>query len=218
MKKGIVVTACITVILVIAACICRSSFTHVDSLESFKVGLLSDDMQEVFNQYFERHLEKSKNVVKVRCTSEVSLCEGMAMQNAKALHVFEGNDIREGDEITIAPYSSHIFKDDMSINMGFVNAMVPGDEYLVFLRKPYKVADRELTVYRTAKSFMCTIFAYKDHEDVTPEIEYDEEDMELSVDYSVVKDNEFFVNTKKMDDFMKSLKAEIMQKYQETGT
>ena len=56
--------------------------------------------------------------------------------------------------------------------MGFVNAMVSGNKYLVFLRKSYKV-----------------------------------------VDYSVVRDNEFFVNTKKMDDLMKSLKADAMKKY-----
>ena len=102
--------------------------------------------------------------------------------------------------------------------MGFVNTMVPGDEYLVFLRRPFKIIDKDITVYRTVKSFVCAIFSYKEHDNVTPEVEYDEYGGGMVVDYSIVKDNEFFVNTKKMDDLMKSLKAEIMQKYQETGT
>lgn len=217
MKKGIIATIVITVTLIIVSCICRTSFTHFDSMEPFKVALLSDNMFDVIKENFAGSLEKSRNIVKVKCISGVRLGEKMAMQSAKAIQVFKGDDIMEGDEITIMPCSSWIFADKMSINTGFVNAMIPGDEYLVFLQKPSKAADRNLTVYRTVESLVCAIFSYKEHDNVTPEVEYDEYGDGMVVDYSIVKNNEFFVNTKKMDDLMKSLKAEVMKKYQDTG-
>lgn len=209
MKKGITATAVITVILIIAACVCRASFTHYDSLTPFKVALLNDDMLEMIRSSVIGATGRSRNVVKVKCTSEVQLAEKVSMQSAEVVRVFKGSDVKEGDEILIMPYSSWIFEEFGSINMGFVNAMIPGDEYLAFLEPPIKVVDKDLTVYKTTESLVCTVFSYKEHDNVIPGIKENE------IEYSVVKNNEFFVNSKEMDDMMKSLKAEIMQKYQD---
>ncbi len=211
MKKWIAATATIIAILIIAACICRASFTHYDTLEHFDVALLNDDMLGIVRSSVTGMTGRSSNIVRVRCTSEVKLADKVSMQSAEVVHVFKGDDIKEGEEILILPFNSWIFGDDKSINMGFVNAMMPGDEYLAFLNDAYKVIDKDYVIYETTEALMSPIFSYKDHENVIPDIQDIGEGS--YVEYGLVENNEFFVGSEKVNDELKMLKDEIMRKY-----
>lgn len=213
MKKGILTTVAVTVILIIAAFICRASFTHYDSLEPFRVTLINDDIVEMVKNSVKKAIGESSNIVKVKCTSEVILSDSYMRQRAKVVHVYDGSDVTEGEEIYISPYSSCIFEDYMSINMGFTNAMTPDEEYLVFLESPVKLVDDDYSVYRTTESIMSMIFSFTDHENIVPDAQ--EVDEIYTVEYSAVENNEFFVSSKEIDDEMKILKADIMEKFQD---
>ena len=207
---------------------CKASYLDFNQeeapLERFLVGLLPDDLVERQIGRMKKELPDSPLIAAVRCTEKTKFLFGCTTQEAEVLHVFRGEELEEGQRIDTIRASSMIFDTAesgietnekgpkrYSINMGFVNEMTPGKEYLLFLDHKEAEIPGGNTVYRMSDEFlMATVFCYEETESI-PQESIDSES--LSAYYTDVKDSEFFVMSRKAVKDLNQFKKRLFQKY-----
>lgn len=207
------ITAILFVLAAVAGVINRQSFTDytADGLVNFKVGLLHDSLVDSTIDYMEEELSNANYILRVRAGSGMEFLFGSTQEPVTVVEVYKGEGLQNGDEIKVTRANSAIFMDDMSVNMGFVNEMQTGDEYLVFL--DYLIeADtvKEKNIYRLSEFVVTPIFSYQEHENV---LTVPKSDWDTSVPYTEVENNEFFAVTQYGIDRLNELKAKLLEQY-----
>lgn len=191
--------------------------TEAQPLSNFMVGLLSDDLLELQLNHMRENLDDSCIIVAVKCEAASNFLFNCTSQKVSVEHVFRGDDLKAGDIIEITRANSFIFMDDdmrmngkPCINMGFVNEMIPGNTYLVFLDRKIETYDDTRLYIQSDEFFMAPVFCYSDIINTPCISEAEDQD---TASYDAVKENEFFLMSQEAIDKMQVFKTELLSKY-----
>ena len=156
-------------------------------------------------------------ILRVTVTGEMENYFYVSQQKAAVKQIYAGEGLSVGQEIYITSDSWSILapgrKRPLELERNFVNVLRVGEDYLVFLRDDRVEFYEETPVYYLVRhDYMVSfapVFWYEDTENaVIPTVAYN-----TYVPYSLVKDNEFFVNSEEGLEAWKALKAEMLAKY-----
>lgn len=179
-----------------------------NTMDDYIIALSQDFLADNFDGIDERIVE-ADYILKVRASEDAEFIFKGRHQKAEVVKVFSGNDISVGEQIYIFPTSSHIF-DNNTINMGFVNDMIKGKEYLVFLQEQVGNAKSGERVFSTFETIFRTCFAY---DDIKSEVVPEPDNEERQVSYKTVKDYELFTCSQRALDSFLALKKRMIEKY-----
>ena len=180
-------------------------------LENCIVGLLPENIAKVQIEHLRENLENISNyIIAVECTSSTLFHYSGTSQEVVVKHIFKGEGLKEEERIKIVRSGTAIFMDEdkPSVNMGFVNEMKQGKEYLIFLDRKIKNTDN---FYLQSDDFIVApIFCYEEIEStVCKSISTQYNAME----YKEASKNEFFfVDETSLND-IQVLKREFISKY-----
>ncbi len=146
-KHSVIITLIIVIISTSIGLYCKRDYTDFTGLEDFSVAAMNGELFESSMENIIPRLADNNIIVAVRCEDRFEFRSGCASQKATVIKVFKGDDINEGDVIDIIRGTSTLgIKEEEKvggipiINMGFVNEMCVGKEYLVFI-------DRRINTY-----------------------------------------------------------------------
>lgn len=210
MKKLPMITLVIIIIELIIGVICRTTFTNYNDLKYYNVALIEEEFLQDIQENLDEQYEKSKYIVKVKCISDVTFSFLRTYQLVEIEKVFKGSELTKGEQINVSTYSSRIYFDDMSVNMGFVNAMNKGEEYLVFLSEVKKSEEYATQIYLTPETIVTPIFAYDNHQNAIVPAKYEDY---LIVNYTDVENNEFFATSEEGVSILNDVKQRLIRKY-----
>lgn len=206
MKKMLVISLMMFLPMIIIGCFIRSTFVNANDLSYYPVATAGVYILEALENNCEVIEERSSYILKVRCNSDSQFVFKRTYQEVEVLEVFCGKpDVQKGDVINISPAASHIFDDDGSINMGFINEMQVEKEYLVFLDEPKTSVELGISIYPTVEFIMTMIFAYDDIENTVAQSGY--------VPYTEVESCEIFADSKRTINKFIKIKTELINKY-----
>lgn len=219
LKVTIILATVVTALLTIFGKGIKATYKDLnqesDPLSGFCVGVMTDDLVERTLERLDLILPEEPIVMAVTCMDRFQYRFQCTTQDAEVEYVFRDNsgELAEGDRITIARASSRLFfaEDDSTnyINLGFVNEMIPGKRYLVFLNSRMGLTEEGYPLYcQTNELLMTPIFCYDD----IPNRACEEELIDgvgISAAYKSFSGNEFFIETEegiqKMQQYKKSL-------------
>lgn len=210
MKKIAVIMFVITIISGVIGVVCKRSYINRTDLGYYQIGLFPDEMAAIMADRMETAIEESEYIIKVRCIGKEEFSFVLTYQPAVIEKVFKGKDLNAGDNINISKYSSYVFKTPPSINMGFVNTMEEGKEYLVFLNSKAESIEFGTEIYITADTTVAPVFSYDSHNNVIVD---SISDTGLIAMYSDVAENEFFAESQKALDAFLKVKNDMINKY-----
>ncbi len=187
-----------------------------DALNMFALAAIPDNILELQVDYINKNIRNSNIIVAVECLETFTYRYSSTTQKVKIKKVFKGSEIKAGDEINVARAATLIStsKDaeidgKKRLNMGFVNEMVPGKIYLVFLdRKIETYNDKDIIYVQSNEFILAPIFCYEEVENTT--CVYDEKGC---LDYNKIKDSEFFVLSEESKEKVLNLKKILLQDY-----
>ena len=138
-------------------------------------------------------------------------------QKVSVQNVFKGENIKEGDVFEIARAGTRLSMEEDTlyngmplINMGFVNEMIPGKTYLIFLDRKLNTYSEETIYIQSDKFILAPIFCYED----IPNIPQTSQDINSTyVSYKQVKDNEFFISSNEANEKIVLMKEQLLSKY-----
>jgi len=208
----------VTLILLIPSAVIgglsKSSYTNItaekEPLHFFSVGLISDNLLEKTISLMEEDLDNCNYILRVKAERDQEFIFLLTKQCVMVQEIYKGEGLKTGEKIEITKNSSYIFYDQMGINMAFVNAMKPGEEYLVFLDSKIDALDPNDNVYITPEYLIAPIFSYNARENTiaTPKSKENS-----SVPYSEVQENEFFVTSQQGIEKLNQLKEVLFLRY-----
>lgn len=184
-----------------------------EPLTNFTVGLLSEELVEAQIKRMNESLEENAAIIAaVKCEEKTKFLFSCETQKVTVEKVFKGTDVNVGESIDVAKSGGFIYSDGygdghMSINTGFVNEMIPGKSYLVFIEKKLDNADLYII---DSDMIIKPVFCYDDITNVPVQSLSDEADYTL---YSNVKDNEFFFDAQKSYEMMNEFKEKLFARY-----
>lgn len=191
-----------------------------DAINHFLVALLSDELAVQQVEIMEEMLDSSKIILAVQCEDTFTYCFGSTTQKVRVLSIFKGEGLKKGDVIEIARAGSLISVSEDAlmteygkgvINMGFVNEMIPGKTYLVFLHRQLETWDEKSVIYIQSDRFLVApIFCYEEIEN-KPIAPLD--NRSTYVYYDDVRNNEFFLNSEEAVELFAKLKRKFISKY-----
>lgn len=191
---------------IVAGIIGRCSYTNHNNLSYYTVATIDEELLSVVYNAKEEIQEGSSYILKVKCTSDTQFSFKLTYQNAEVIEVYKGKDkMQKGNIIRISPVSSCIFSDDNSINMGFVNEMEKGNEYLVMLGEERTSLELKQSIYPTVDCIITMIFAYDEMENNVAKEDY--------VPYTELENSEVFANSQEAIDLFEQMKTELLEKY-----
>lgn len=186
-------------------------------LENFEVGLISDTLFDMQLQFLEEDLDSNHIIIAAKCRDTFHYRFSCCTQPVEVEHVFQGEGLEEGDRIEIARFNSGIFSDKESyvngnpqMNLSFVNEMIPGNIYLIFLDRRLETYSDEIIYIQSDGFIIAPIFCYTDIQNVP--CKSDSADGNMSW-YSLVKDNEFFLMSWESIDKMRQFKEKLLDQY-----
>lgn len=170
------------------------------------IGMISDDFGEILKE----ELLNSNIIIRARATGEIIHHYRLNEQYGEVLEVYRGdNHVDIGDEIGIISPGWLFFFDDMSANMGFINFMEEGEEYLLFIEEKVDTLDPLDNTYVVVDAIVSPVFSYKDKDNIIAKTEG-----EISyVPFSEVSQNEFFVNSNEVLDMLMGLKHDLIEEF-----
>lgn len=206
-KLFVSVISLMTALPIGAGLMCRQSFTDISQedkpFDNFEIGLLSENTALNIEEYAENSLEdNSRYILKVTPTDKVRFSFLCYTEPVEILGIYKGDDLQIGEEIEILRNSSTIFwdlNDTDGINMGFVNLMNEGEEYLVFLDK--KIEDKP--VYKTVPCLMSAIFSYSNRDNAVL----------TDNKFRNTGNNEFFTSDENALEILETQKNNLIRKY-----
>ncbi len=216
------ITIIVTTILLFCGLYEKSNYEDFnrmnDTMDKFAVGRLSEKMVDIQVNIYNELIHDSNYILAVRCEGNEHFRFSSVTQTVSVLQVFKGNTICAGDTLDIARASnSIILQTDATpdnkylINMGFVNFMIPGRNYLVFLDSCLEPVNGEI-IYRQSSDFILSpIFCYDKIENQIPV--FDETATSTYIPYTDVCNNEFFVVTIEANQKLEDLKKELIAIY-----
>lgn len=200
---------------------CKASYRDFNSedipLEHFVVGLITDEFLDGQLNEMEEYLESSPMIIAVQCQEKFTYRFSCVTQKVIVNHVFKGENLKEGDCIEIARDGSAIFADEESlingkpsINMGFVNEMIPEKEYLVYLDHKLETYDESNIYVQGSEFVLAPIFCYEKTQSIACE-SIDEDG--AFANYEDVEENEFFIMSDNAAVKLQDFKERLFQKY-----
>lgn len=197
------VTCIILIVFIIAAGVgLHVKASHKDSdtkevdLNNFVVGLMSDELLNVQLERMEKNLGLSNIIIAAKCKDTLKSKSNLTFQKVTIEHVFKGKGLRAGDSIEIMRNPSYICMDESSyidgmpmVELGYVNEMIPGKTYLIFLDKKMKTGNT-ITYLQRNYFFISPILCYDNTIKNTPIASIDKDGNFAR--YEDIKDNEFF--------------------------
>ena len=209
MKNIAIITLIIVGISATIGCITKSSYKS-EPMSSYYVAQMPDNLLSNSIERMKNELGDSGTILKVKAKKEQEFIFRRTKQCVTVVNVYKGENINPGDDITIVAGNSGIDFKCMQLDTGFANAMIPGDEYLVFLDPQLDTLDKNERVFITPNYLFATIFSCKQRENV---IAIPESSENTYVPYLEVKDNEFFLMSQSGVDQMNNFKELILNKY-----
>ena len=221
MRKILLITT--SLLCVIAATIGlfqRQTYTNItakaDYMDHFKIAILGDGFAEDLPDFLMTELPNAKYIVRVKAKGKVEHLFEANKEQVEVLEVYKGNDIHVGNDIFIlhGRFCFNIkFKSSRvtSVELGFVNFMKKGDEYLVFLDQKAMTANPDdNNNYPLFGGFIIApIFNYEDKENNLIKTSDDNP----YVPYKEVRQNEFFVRSNERLQKLENLKHNLIKKY-----
>ncbi len=192
----------------------KQSYTDIneweDRMDYFRVAVIDDELVEGAISRMAEELDNSRNIWLVRACGEVQYDFKIRKQLVEIEKVYKGEGVAEGEKVNVAYFGLITYFDDMTMNMGFVNFLQEGKEYLIFLEgetagpweEPYRVF--EFNDYLILPMFC--LERMEERIPVTSEDEY-------YVDYAEVAGNEFFFKEEKSFLAMNAWKAKLLERY-----
>lgn len=185
----------------------RGSYTNITGAhvmpDEANVCLLSDKILDDVLMQIENLEEEAPIILKVKAVEPIDFVPHLYRQKVEIETIFKNDtdyDLNEGRSIFVAKstnFLSFFHEDDVDLqspyelmaNTGFINAMISGNEYLIFLEtKADNVLKEKTETFYSYDSILFTVFAYQDAADPAfPQVfgtSY--------VSYEEVKQNEFF--------------------------
>lgn len=167
--------------------------------------MLDDEFLNFQLQNMEENLDSSNIILAVRCEDRFHYRYSCMTQKVSVVSVFKGENLKEGDTFEIATASTllSLDKDAMyngmyPINMGYVNEMIPGKIYLIFLDRKLKTYNKKDIIYMQSNNFiLAPIFCYENIINIPKE---PENESIPCISYSQMKDNEFFIISEESND------------------
>ena len=97
------------------------------------------------------------------------------------------------------------------INMGYVNEMVPGKTYLIFLDRKLKTYNKKDIVYMQSQRFiLAPIFCYENIVNIPKK---PENEFIPCISHNQVKENEFFIMSEEANEKIALMKDKLFSKY-----
>ncbi len=216
LKYVFVITAAMFFAALAFGLYCKASYLDYNEeeepLNEFQVGLFPDALLEMQLERMNEILPSSNYILAVRCEGKTFFRYYCTSQSVVVEHVFAGEGLEQGDKIDIGKASSDIFDgDEKSINMGYVNAMIPGNTYLVFLDRKLDTVDEDDAIYITTRELLIApVFCYQKIESKPCSTIDDFFDSNY---YSNVRTNEFFLMSEEGIEKMTAYKEGLLEKY-----
>lgn len=191
-------------------------FSKPDALNSFQVAEFPEAMIPTISGQLLEELPKSSIIIRGIATGEKDYLFRVNQQTVSIQQVYQGgDDIQPGEEIHVASRTGFVFRDNPNgrlAELGFVNEMRAGMEYLIFLEKKIDTlkTDDQRDVYRLAEALITPIFGYEDRENVIVDVS---QNYSTYVDYSSVSGNEFFMTTQTGLNEIINIKRQLLIKY-----
>ena len=219
MKKIITILAILYVAVAGYSLYGRMSYTNEledPGEDTFQVAMLGDYADDNFFQDYEKKLEDAAVVLKVKATGERVYEAKSIGQGAVVEQVFRGDETLVGEKILlVGNYRLFFLEQDNgeilhAMNMGFVNYMQEGHEYLIFLQGQVESLGMGV-MYQLVPGIISSIFDYEKHDHVIP-TDIKENN---GIMYSQVAENEFFVDSEVLLHRLEELKIKQLEKFSE---
>lgn len=226
------ITSCLFIVASIIGLITKNNYSNINleetTLLNFHVALASEKtiepqcefiLESIYSENSNTYIEEDFQVniiLRVEPIEDMDFIFMDTIQEVKVLEVYKGDNIIEGDVIKITSSSGSISLnyDRTSeyiniVNMGFINELEIGEEYLVLLNGKVKTIDQKI-VYEAPSFLVTPFFSYSDTENSLPELENNSDSY---VAYSKVSQNEFFVQNENALNMLNELKTELIQMF-----
>lgn len=188
-----------------------------EPLNRFVVALANEGFLDMQISFMEEDLDASNIIIAAKCEDTYRYRFGCNTQEVSVEYVFQGEGIKKGDKIEIARNGTHIYTAEVdfiagmpSNDMGFVNEMIPGKTYLIFLDRKLNTFNEENIYVQSEDFIVAPIFCYEDIPNV-PCRSIDK--IGLYAKYETVKENEFFITSQRGIDKMEAFKEQLITKY-----
>ncbi|MBQ3515438.1 MAG: hypothetical protein IJA32_16850 [Lachnospiraceae bacterium] len=188
-----------------------------EPLNNFVVALVDEELLDIQLSIMKEELDSSNIIIAAKCEDTFKYRFSSNTQEVSIEYVFKGDGLNEGDKIEIARNGTHIYmeKDGFiagmpSNDLGFVNEMVPGKIYLIFLDRKLNTFNEEKIYIQVDDLIVAPIFCYEDIPNM-PCISIDE--IGNYAKYETVKENEFFITSEKGIEKMEAFKEQLISKY-----
>ena len=192
--------------------------TEEEPLNKFRVALMPDELLNMQLENMEKNLGISNIIIAAKCADTFTYRFNCTSQKVTIEHVFKGEGLKAGDSIEIIRDGSCIFMDESmyidgmpGINISFVNEMIPGKTYLIFLDRKLQTHNDTIIYLQSEEFLIAPIFCYDNTIKNTPFASIDKE--ANVVRYEDAKDNEFFLMSEEGIENMARLKDSLLQKY-----
>lgn len=192
--------------------------TEEEPLNNFMVGLMPDEPLDKVLENMEENLGTSNVIIAAKCEDTFTYRFKCTSQKVTIEHVFKGEGLKAGDNIEIIRDGSCIFMDEsmyvdgkIPINLDFVNEMIPGKTYLIFLDRKLETHDDTIIYLQSEEFAIAPIFCYDNTIKNKPIAGINNE--RNSARYEDVKDNEFFLKSEEAIEKMVKFKDNLLQKY-----
>lgn len=185
-------------------------------LNHFCIGIFPDEIVDMQMEMLREMLPDSKSIIAARCEGKAEYYFSCAVQPVIVEQVFRGEELKKGNQIKVPVVSNLFFEKDMYIagkplaNIGFMNEMVPGKMYLIFLDRKINTYDEE-QIYAYNRDFIIRPNFCCETTENSPCISVSK--MTNSVPYETVSENEYFVKSEKTIEKLNALKQELLKKY-----
>lgn len=183
------------------------------------VGEMGEARAETQTQLISELIKDAPYIFRIRVTQDTKYRSHTGYLQAKVLQVFAGDDVKVGEDITIASnnWCVTLTSPPKTIERRFVNLPQAGSEYLVFCSEKAMAADESMEAYILFSHEQCTlscIFGYEDREmiAVTPTSQYG-----TYVPYIKVINNEFFATSEEAMKILMDFKHSLLEAYPSNG-
>lgn len=220
-KNVVVITMVILLFSTMIGIYARSTYTdsnkRSDALNDFAVAVIDDSIVDGQEEVFTDNIDNENIILAVRCEDTYLYRYGCVTQKVSVCKVFKGDDISIGDVFHLAKANTLISHDKDSyingralMNMGYVNEMIPGKLYLVFIDRKINTYGQDDIYIQNPNYIIAPIFCYDDITNLPIEIAENEGPY---VAYEKVKNNEFFVSSDYSVNKIEELKKMLIEKY-----
>ena len=188
-----------------------------EPLNNFVVALVDEEFLDMQISIMEEELDSANIIIAAKCEDTFEYRFSCNTQEVSVEYVFKGDGLEEGDKIQIARNGTHIYMEQdgfiagmPSNDLGFVNEMVPGKTYLIFLDRKLNTFNEERIYIQTDDLIVAPIFCYEAIPNV-PCTSINE--IGSYARYETVKENEFFITSEKGIEKMEALKEQFISRY-----